>query len=78
MTPQTLNRQPSRSKLVAVFTALTLAAGLAAAHGDVTPQAVDTKDLPPLGEKWVAENPYRANDKAIKTGSSGCGPSCRS
>lgn len=76
MTPQTLNRQPSRSKLVAVFTALTLAAGLAAAHGDVTPQAVDTKDLPPLGEKWVAENPYRANDKAIKTGSSAYNQNC--
>ena len=31
-----------------------LASLLAAAHGDVTPQAVDTKDLPPLGEEKKA------------------------
>lgn len=76
MTPQTQNRQPARRRMAAVFTALALAAGLAAAHGDVTPQAVDTKDLPPLGEKWSAENPYRGNDKAIKVGSSAYNQNC--
>jgi len=60
----------------ALFAALALATGLAAAHGDVTPQAVDTKDLPPLGDKWLPENPYRTNDKAIKVGSSAYNQNC--
>jgi cytochrome c-550 PedF len=34
-------------------------AGMAWAHGDVAPQAVDTTGLPPLGEDLHAENPYR-------------------
>ena len=34
-----------------------LATGPARAHGDVTPQAVHTKALPPLGAQWLAENP---------------------
>ena len=46
------------------------AAGAAYAHGDVTPQAVDTKGLPELGETWRAENPYRKNEAAVKIGSS--------
>lgn len=55
---------------------LALAGHLASAHGDVTPQAVDTKDLPPLGEQWRAENPYRQNDKAIKVGTSAYNQNC--
>ena len=55
---------------------LLLAAGLAQAHGDVTPQAVDTKDLPTLGEAWRAENPFRSNDKAIKVGTSAYNQNC--
>ena len=55
---------------------LALGAGLAAAHGDVTPQAVDTKGLPTLGDKWRAENPYRKNDKAIAVGSSAYNQNC--
>ena len=54
-------------------------AGLSAwavAHGDVTPQAVDTSSLPQLGEEWRAENPYRANDKAIAIGSSAYNQNC--
>ncbi len=68
-----LSRNLARPVLAAV---LALAAGLAAAHGDVTPQAVDTKELPPLGEQWKAENPYRAHDKAIKVGSSAYNQNC--
>jgi cytochrome c-550 PedF len=56
--------------------ALALAATLAQAHGDVTPQAVDTKELPSLGEAWRAENPFRANDKAIKIGTSAYNQNC--
>ncbi|WP_419799437.1 MAG: cytochrome c-550 PedF [Terasakiella sp.] len=38
----------------------------AIAHGDVTPQAVDTSGLPQLGEEWLDENPFR-DDQSLKT-----------
>jgi cytochrome c-550 PedF len=56
--------------------ALTAIALAAAAHGDVTPQAVDTKTLPALGEPWRAENPYRKNDAAISVGTSAYNQNC--
>lgn len=68
-TPSTLLRPVAGALLV-------LATGLAAAHGDVTPQAVDTKSLPQLGEQWRAENPYRKNDAAIKIGTSAYNQNC--
>jgi len=46
------------------------------AHGDVTPQSVDTKALPQLGEQWRDENPYRGNDDAIKVGTSAYAQNC--
>ena len=46
------------------------------AHGDVTPQAVDTSSLPALGEVWRAENPFRQNDAAIKVGTSAYNQNC--
>ena len=46
------------------------------AHGDVTPQAVDTSSLPQLGEAWRGENPFRKNDAAIKIGSSAYNQNC--
>ncbi|MGH8810042.1 MAG: cytochrome c-550 PedF, partial [Noviherbaspirillum sp.] len=49
---------------------------LALAHGDVTPQAVNTQSLPPLGEKWQAANPYRGHGEAIKVGSSAYTQNC--
>lgn len=55
---------------------LSSAAFFAAAHGDVTPQAVDTKGLPALGDAWRAENPYRKNDLAIRIGSSAYNQNC--
>lgn len=48
----------------------------ASAHGDVTPQAVDTADLPSLGETWVSRNPYRGNELAIKIGKSAYNQQC--
>jgi len=48
------------------------------AHGDVTPQPVDTKGLPKLGDAWV-DNPFRSNDKtelATKIGASGFAQNC--
>jgi len=55
---------------------LALAPAWALAHGDVTPQAVDTRELPTLGNQWRAENPYRGNDKAIKIGASAYNQNC--
>ncbi|AKM11832.1 cytochrome C [Croceicoccus naphthovorans] len=63
--------------LVAAATAL---AGFAApqllAHGDVTPQAVDTSALPDIGEEWLGENPYTGNETAIKIGASAYNQNC--
>lgn len=60
---------------------LVLAAAAAFAHGDVTPQAIDTAGLPELGEEWVEENPWRdpANENwqtAIDIGASGYNQNC--
>lgn len=46
------------------------------AHGDVTPQPVDTEGLEKLGEEWRKENPYRANEKALEIGASGYNQNC--
>lgn len=46
------------------------------AHGDVTPQPVDITGLEPIKDGWLAENPYRGNDTAIKIGSSGYNQNC--
>lgn len=48
----------------------------ASAHGDVTPQAIDTKTLPALGKEWRDENPYRGQKEAIKIGTSGYAENC--
>lgn len=53
-----------------------LISAVAFAHGDVTPQAVDVKSLPPLGETWVADNPYSGNKEAIKVGTSAYAQNC--
>lgn len=69
---------PSRSRL-ATLTAALLAVALqssAWAHGDVTPQAVDTSSLPKLGDAWRAENPFRKNDAAVKVGTSAYNQNC--
>ena len=53
------------------------------AHGDVTPQPVDTAVLPDVGEEWLTENPYRAEkvglevwQKAVEIGASGYNQNC--
>ena len=51
------------------------------AHGDVTPQAVDTSELPEIGEEWLEENPWRdpSSDEwaiAVKVGASGYNQNC--
>ncbi|MGA4635144.1 cytochrome c-550 PedF [Pseudomonas solani] len=54
--------------------------GLALAHGDVVPQAVNTDGLEPLGKEWRATNPYRApydkNALAVEIGASAYNQNC--
>ena len=64
----------------AIFTCSVLAVTLtplyASAHGDVTPQPVDTKTLPTLGPVWLDENPYRGQKEATKIGTSAYAQNC--
>ncbi|MGH8133571.1 MAG: cytochrome c-550 PedF [Steroidobacteraceae bacterium] len=51
----------------------------ALAHGNVTPQLVDTHTLPQLGSDWLTDNPYAsgaATEEAIRVGSSGFNQNC--
>lgn len=65
---------------MALLTAMGLTGALIAssvfAHGNVTPQAVDTSALPEIGETWLQHNPYRGNAVAIKIGESAYGQNC--
>ncbi|TCD24434.1 cytochrome c-550 PedF [Pseudomonas sp. IC_126] len=71
------NKNPMRALVAAGFIVVT---GLALAHGDVVPHAVETKGLPALGEEWVDENPYREagehHDLAVEIGSSAYNQNC--
>ncbi|MFV0367667.1 MAG: cytochrome c-550 PedF [Hyphomicrobiaceae bacterium] len=46
------------------------------AHGDVSPQPIDTTGLEPVGGDWRDTNPYSGNELAIKIGSSGYTQNC--
>ncbi len=59
-----------------VIAALIVSSGAVFSHGDVQPQAIDTNGLPPLGDTWRDENPYRGNELAVKIGSSGYNQNC--
>ncbi|MBD9668719.1 cytochrome c-550 PedF [Variovorax sp. VRV01] len=72
--PRTL-RPLARAVLAAAVLGMALS-GAARAHGDVTPQAVDTSSLPKLGEQWRAENPFRGNSGAITIGTSAYNQNC--
>jgi cytochrome c-550 PedF len=69
-------RPPTRSRHLLAALGLAVVASLAHAHGDVTPQAVDTSSLPKLGDAWRAENPFRKHDAAIKVGTSAYNQNC--
>jgi cytochrome c-550 PedF len=51
-------------------------AALAQAHGDVTPQAVDTAALKAIGDGWLEKNPYRKNGDAARIGDSAFNQNC--
>lgn len=61
---------------VALFSAAALISVVAFGHGNVTPQSVDVSELEPLGEEWVATNPYSGNEAAIEVGSSAYNQNC--
>lgn len=69
-------KRPHKLAARLVFSGFAVAAALAWAHGDVTPQAVDTTSLPRVGEAWLAENPYRGKEAALKVGTSAYGQNC--
>ncbi|GGE78319.1 hypothetical protein GCM10011533_33380 [Streptosporangium jomthongense] len=63
--------------------ALLVTAGLVMAHGNVTPQPVDTGNLPELGDEILTENPFRegnslgdANALAVEVGESAYAGNC--
>lgn len=67
--------------LLAALALLALALpGSVLAHGDVTPQAVDIEGLPPLGEEWREENPYKdtdeGKDQILEVGASAYNQNC--
>jgi len=74
MNSLSIPRRGLRPGIAATLLALSAAAALA--HGDVTPQAVDTRELPPLGDAWRGENPYRTNTTAAKIGASAFNQNC--
>jgi len=49
---------------------------LTLAHGNVTPQTVDTAALPAIKNGPLTVNPYRGNKKAIDVGSAAYGQNC--
>ena len=71
---ETINRRIGKVSLVLAVAALVPA--VAIAHGDVTPQAVDGSTLKPVGDDWLATNPYRGNAEAIRIGSSAYNQNC--
>jgi cytochrome c-550 PedF len=78
MVPRPTARWPAAA--LALIPALTVAVTVHA-HGDVTPQPVNTDALPDVGEEWLLENPYRDMgeevwQKAVDIGASGFNANC--
>jgi cytochrome c-550 PedF len=66
------------SRLVPAMAAAVLTCAVFA-HGNVTPQPVDTHTLPQLGDDWLTDNPYgsgAATQEAIRIGSSAFNQNC--
>ena len=68
-------RRAGVATAVVCVTFLAAASG-ALSHGDVVPHPMDTAGLPPLGDEWRTENPYRGNPLAIKMGETGYSQNC--
>jgi len=65
-----------RAQAGAAAALIALIAQSAAGHGNVTPQAVDTQTLKPLGEEWLKVNPYSGDAEALRVGASGFNQNC--
>lgn len=66
-----------RSRILAAGLLAGLWTGLAWAHGNVTPQAVDTAGLKELSEEWLLENPYGpGNERAVEIGARAYNQNC--
>jgi len=69
-----------RISVLALMLAVAVPCPAVLAHGDGAPQPVDTTGLEPLGDEWLATNPYRKDDKlrdvAIEVGSRGYNSNC--
>ncbi len=64
-------------RIVAAMTfGLVLANSAVFAHGNVTPQKVDTTGLDPIGTEWVSANPYYGNALAVKIGMNAFAQNC--
>ncbi len=77
--PVAAHRRRDRFRLATRVGAAMLALGacvLVAAHGNVTPQPVDTTGLAPLGDEWRSVNPYSGNATAVEIGASGFNQNC--
>ena len=64
---------------IILASAMSVLGAAAWAHGDVTPQAVDTKTLPQLGSKWLPSNPYSSGpafQEALRIGTSAYNQNC--
>ena len=66
----------SRNILLATFAVGLFASSAVYAHGNVTPQAVDTGNLEKVGPDWLDSNPYRGQAEAIKIGKSAFAENC--
>ncbi len=78
---KTANPRGLRTITMAGLAALMLTSAYAVAHGDVTPQSIDTSSLPNLGEDWHETNPYReetggARDEILRVGASAYNQNC--
>ncbi|MBA4285705.1 MAG: cytochrome c-550 PedF [Xanthomonadaceae bacterium] len=70
-----MTRNLIKSSAIAAVAAAGLMSATVFAHGDVTPQAVDTSKLPAL-KAPTDKNPYVGNAEAIKLGSSAFNQNC--
>lgn len=71
------NRRTVQSSLRALpAAALALAAGVSFAHGDVTPQAVDTSTLKQVGKEWLSVKNCPGDKEAIRIGSRAFNQNC--
>lgn len=71
-----MNTRLKTTAALLLATAIAAGAPSVFAHGDVTPQAVDTTGLDALGADWRESNPYRKNTRAIEIGDSAYNQNC--